>query len=179
MCLWGTLRRVAGKEPARPHGALLAFDELDAAARLADAGVARELLAGTGVAPASLLVESIDARIELPLEPRRPGQPVFALAASFDYAAGPGDAKAAERHYLDHHVPLSRELPGLRGYVTGTVARRGTNVDPRARMGIEIFESRDALALAFRSPVGQELIKDGQYVCADVRVLHLDGQVVI
>jgi uncharacterized protein (TIGR02118 family) len=179
MCLWGALRRVAGKDPARPRGALLGFDDLDAAARLADGAVARELLAGTGVAPESLLVESIDARLEVPLEPRGPGQPVFALVASFDYASGPGDTEAAERHYLDHHVKLSRELPGLRGYVTGKVARRGTTVDPRARMGIEIFDSRDALALAFRSPVGQELIRDGQYVCADVRVVHLDGEVVI
>jgi uncharacterized protein (TIGR02118 family) len=178
LCLWGALRRVAGKDPVRPHGALLACDSLDTAAGLADPMVAREILSGTGVAPESLLVESIDARFEVPLEPRRPGQPVFALVASFDYGAGPGDAQAAERHYLDHHVKRSRELPGLRGYVTGTVARRGTTVDARARMGIEIFDSRDALASAFRTPVGQELIQDGQYVCADVRVVHLDGEVV-
>jgi uncharacterized protein (TIGR02118 family) len=179
MCLWGALRRVGGKDPVRPRGALLACDDLETAAGLADAAVARRLLEGSGIAHESLIVESIDARLEVPLEPRRPGQPVFALVASFDYAPGPGDAQAAERHYLGHHVGLSRELPGLRGYVTGTAARRGTTAEPRARMGIEIFDSRDALALAFRSPVGQALIEDGAYVCADVRVAHLDGEVVI
>jgi uncharacterized protein (TIGR02118 family) len=179
MCLWGTLRRVAGREPSRPRGALLAFDDVEAAVRLVDGSVARELLAGSGVAPDGLLVESIDARFEVPLEPRRLGQRFFALVASFDYAAGPGDARAAERHYLERHVPRSRELPGLRGYVTGKVEPRATTVDRRVRMGVEIFDSRDALAAAFRSPVGLELIEDGKYVCADVRVAHLEGEVVL
>jgi uncharacterized protein (TIGR02118 family) len=127
----------------------------------------------------SLHVESIDATFEIPLEPRRRSQPVFALLASFDYAPGPGDAVAAERHYLGYHVSRSRELPGIRGYVTGKILPHATTGTPRQRMGNEIFDSRDQLALAFRSPVGAEVIKDGAYVCANVRVYHLDGEVVL
>lgn len=187
MCIWGALRRVAGKEPIRSRGALLAFDDEHTSAGLADAARARELPAGTGIAPSSVHVESIDATFQIPLEPRRPGQPVFALVATFDYADGPGDAAAAERHYLEVHVPRSRELPGMRGYVTGKLLRHastrgGAATGPSAlrhRMGIEIFDSRDMLALAFRSPAGQDVIKDGQYVCANVEVHHLDGEVVI
>jgi uncharacterized protein (TIGR02118 family) len=187
MCIRGALRRVAGKEPARSHAALLAFDDERASARLADPARARELLDGTGIAPSSLQVQSIDATFQIALEPRRPGQPVFALIATFDYADGPGDAVAAERHYLEVHVARSRELPGMRGYVTGKLLPHASMLAAaptgagalRQRMGIEMFDSREMLALAFRSPVGAEVMKDAQYVCADVEVYHLDGEVVI
>jgi uncharacterized protein (TIGR02118 family) len=177
MCLWGALRKVAGREPPRAYAALLGFDDDDLAPTLANPARARARLEGSGIDPASLHVESIDATVEIPLEPRRTGQSVFALVASFDYAAGPGDAAAAERHYLDYHVRRSRELPAIRGYVTGKILPSATTGVPRQRMGIEIFDSREMLAQAFRSPVGEDVMKDGQYVCANVAVYHLDGAV--
>jgi uncharacterized protein (TIGR02118 family) len=173
--LSGALRRLAGDGPERARGLLLAFEDVGVAAKLADGA----LVAGTGIVPASLHVETIDATFERPLEPRSAAQRFFALVATFDYAPGPGDAAAAERHYLEYHVPRSRELPGLRGYVTGRVVTAGTTGAPRARMGVEVFDSRDALAVSFRSPVGEEMKRDGQYVCANVRVYHLDGCVLV
>ena len=179
MAIAGALRRVAGRDPVRSQGALVAFEERGACLKLAQGarGFLAEPLADTGVRPASLQIESMDAHIEIPLEPRPIGQRFYALVASFDYAPGPGDAIAAERHYLDYHVPHSRQLPGLRGYITGRTVAEGTTAEPRARMGIEIFDSRDALAASFRSEVGAAMIEDGEYVCANVRVLHLDAAV--
>jgi uncharacterized protein (TIGR02118 family) len=173
MAIAGALRRVAGRDPVRSQGALVAFEDRGACVKLAQG-----TLADTGVRPVSLQIETMDAHIEIPLEPRPIGQRFYALVASFDYASGPGDAIAAERHYLDYHVPHSRQLPGLRGYITGRTVAEGTTAEPRARMGIEIFDSRDALAASFRSEVGAAMIKDGEYVCANVRVLHLDAAVV-
>jgi uncharacterized protein (TIGR02118 family) len=164
----GTFRRVAGQEPRFPRGALLAYDDDAVAARLTEAARA-----------GGLEIESIDASVEILLEPRAPGQPLFALIASFDYAPEAGDAEAAERHYLDYHVTQSRQLPGLRGYITGTIIPSASTAEPRRRMGIEIFDSRDMLATSFRSPIGEEVRRDGQYVCGNVRVRHLDGQVIL
>jgi uncharacterized protein (TIGR02118 family) len=173
--LSGGLRRLAGDGAERTRGMLLAFEDAGVAEKLADGA----LVAGTGIVPASVHVETIDATFERPLEPRAAAQRFYALVATFDYAPDPGDAADAERHYLEHHVPRSRELPGLRGYVTGRTVAAGTTGAPRARMGVEIFDSRDALAASFRSPVGEEVRRDGQYVCANVRVYHLDGRVVL
>jgi uncharacterized protein (TIGR02118 family) len=177
LCLWGALRKVGGRNPPRPCAALLAFDDDDMAPLLADPARAGARLDGTGIEPASLHVESIEATFEIPLEPRREGQGVFALVASFDYADGPGDAAAAERHYLEYHVRRSRELPAMRGYVTGKILPHATTGVRRQRMGIEIFDSREMLAEAFRSQVGEDVMRDGEYVCANVAVYHLDGTV--
>ncbi len=179
LALDGTLCRVGRTEPDRPRGAILAYDDPEVAVRLAHAGGASDLTFGTGIARASLLVESIEATIEIALEPKVVGARLFALIASFDYSTAPGDARAAERHYLDYHVERSRNLPGLRVYVTGTFIPTATTREPRARMGIEVFDSRDALATSFQSPVGEEMRKDGKYLCANTRVYHLDCEVVL
>jgi len=172
LCVAGASKRIAGDAPARPFGALLAYDAIDVARALA--ARSPSLFESTGIDGASAEVETIDATVQIPLT-RAPGQRFYALVATFDYAPGPGDAAAAERHYLEYHVPRSRELLGLRGYVMGRVLPDGCTLPPRARMGVEIWDDRDAMDAAFRTPNGRDLYEDGKYVCADVRLHYLDG----
>jgi uncharacterized protein (TIGR02118 family) len=176
VALVGGLRDVAGGAPKHQRGALVGFTDAVMLARLRDGsalpGALREL--GDGVR-----VESVDARVEVPLEPRAPGQRFFALLASFDYTAEAGDADSAERHYVSNHVPASRELPGLRGYVTGRVVAEGTRGAIRHRKGFEIFDDREALVASFRSPQGEAMVKDGAFLCGNVSVHHFDAAVVV
>jgi hypothetical protein len=44
------------------------------------------------------------------------------MIATFDLRFAGATPMAAERHYLERHVPLARRLPGLRAYVVGTLA---------------------------------------------------------
>jgi uncharacterized protein (TIGR02118 family) len=164
LCLVGTLRRLVGPGPDEARGVLVGLHELDDVRGLAGLG--------------GFTSQTIAAVTELPLAPRRPGQRVYALVASFDYAPEAGDRHAAERHYLDHHVPESRKLPGLRGYFTGKLRDTGAPGERRLRMGIEVFDSRAALVAAFRTPLGEAMRVDGASLCGDVIVHHFDAEVV-
>jgi uncharacterized protein (TIGR02118 family) len=169
MCLWGTLRKMAGPEPEQQSAVLVGFDDR--------ADLPRVLDAAGDAALANVRVETIDARVEVALEPRRPGQRFFALVASFDYGPAAGPPAVAEKHYFEYHVARSRELPGLRGYVIGALVPSGSRGQPRARMGLEIFDDRRALVDSFRSPVGEEMVRDGAYVCGNVLVHHFAATV--
>ncbi len=72
----------------------------------------------------------------------------------------PTDAPAFERHYHEIHLPLAKQLPGLRSYTTSR--------DPSTIRGGERYyliaelEWGDMAALQadFRSQLGQELSRD-------------------
>ena len=82
----------------------------------------------------------------------------------------PSDTAAFERHYHEVHVPLAKELPGLRRY---TVSRDTTVI----RGGVPFYlvaelewETMDDLRAAFGSP-------QGRATAADVAELASDGSV--
>ena len=176
LALVGGLRDVAGGAPKQQRGVMIGYEDAAKLEALRDGSLLpaalREL--GDGVR-----VESVDAHVEVPLEPRVPGQRFFALLASFDYTPAAGDEEAAERHYLSFHVPQSRKLPNLRGYLTGRILAAGTRGAVRYRKGFEIFDTRDALAASFRSPEGEAMVKDGAFLCGNVSVHHFDATVAV
>lgn len=72
----------------------------------------------------------------------------------------PSDREAFDRHYREVHIPLAKQLPGLRRY---TISR-----DPRPVRGEEWYyqvaelewETMEELQQAFRSPAGQQTAED-------------------
>jgi uncharacterized protein (TIGR02118 family) len=73
----------------------------------------------------------------------------------------PADSDAFERHYVETHAPLVRELPGLRAYEYG---RALTNFDGSAPTAFWIvsltFDDADAMHAAFASAPGQRTVED-------------------
>jgi uncharacterized protein (TIGR02118 family) len=67
----------------------------------------------------------------------------------------PDDPVAFERHYRDVHIPLARQLSGLRRYTIGrhaTTIRGGETYYWIAELE---WDSMEALQKAFQSPQGQ------------------------
>ena len=104
---------------------------------------------------------------------------MFYMIATFDLALPGGTAAEAERYYLEHHVPLARQLPGLRAYTIGTLAATPAIRAERQRSAILAFDSEDAWRAAYRSPVGRELREDEARLIANPTVVLLHGQEVV
>ena len=73
----------------------------------------------------------------------------------------PADPEAFERHYREIHIPLAKQLPGLRRY---TISRnhRGVRGDASSYYMIaELdWDDMDALREAFASEIGQATAAD-------------------
>jgi len=73
----------------------------------------------------------------------------------------PADPEAFERHYREIHIPLVKQLPGLRRY---TISRnhRGVRGDASSYYMIaELdWDDMDALGAAFASEIGQAAAAD-------------------
>jgi uncharacterized protein (TIGR02118 family) len=101
---------------------------------------------------------------------------MFYMIGTFDLAL-PGKTPAeAEHYYLDHHVSLAKQLPGLRAYTIGTLAATPTIRAERHRGAILTFDSEAAWRAAYRSPVGHALRADEARLIADPRVVLIRGQ---
>lgn len=72
----------------------------------------------------------------------------------------PSDPAAFDRHYRDVHVPLAKQLPGLRRY---TLSRDITPIrgsDTYYLVAELDYDDMDALRAAFASPAGQAAADD-------------------
>ncbi|HET9173121.1 MAG TPA: EthD family reductase [Actinospica sp.] len=81
----------------------------------------------------------------------------------------PTDVEAFDRHYREVHIPLARELPGLRRYLISRDARpvRGETYFQIAELE---WDTPEDLRAAFDSPAGRA-------TAADVRILTGYAQV--
>lgn len=71
----------------------------------------------------------------------------------------PEDPVAFERHYRDVHIPLVKQMPGLRRYTIGRVTTlRGG--EPYYWIAELEWDSMDALQKARQSPQGQATAQD-------------------
>ena len=80
----------------------------------------------------------------------------------------PADPAAFDRHYRDVHIPLAKQLPGLRRY---TISRHHKAVrgDRSCYLVAELdWDDMESLQQAFASPIGQA-------TAADVPVLAPTG----
>ena len=80
----------------------------------------------------------------------------------------PADAAAFDKHYFETHVPLAKQMPGLRKY---EVSRGPVTViagSPDVYMiGALHFDDLDAMRAAFASPEGRACAADRQNYAPD------------
>jgi uncharacterized protein (TIGR02118 family) len=99
------------------------------------------------------------------------------MIASFDFnVAAHGSREAAERYYLEHHVPLARRLPGLRRYVIGRPEAVGPAGARGQRAAILAFDDVAALRQAYRSEVGRALREDEKRLIGEADVVYVTGE---
>lgn len=73
----------------------------------------------------------------------------------------PADPAAFERHYFEVHVPLARQLPGLRGYRTSRGPITLVTPGPAPHFVAELeFDSLDAIRAAFATEAGRACAAD-------------------
>jgi uncharacterized protein (TIGR02118 family) len=84
--------------------------------------------------------------------------------------------EAAERHYLEYHVPLARRLPGLRQYLIGCPIDFGAASAERTRAALLSFDDRDALVSAYRTETGKQLLADEKHTVSDAQIVYMDGE---
>ena len=171
--------RSQADSPQPPHvrAAILGFDTADAATQAMASDLGKEVRQDgaahlTGARPLAL-----DATVIVPFASPQVGKQYFLMAAEFDLKHGSEGLEAADRRYLTHHTQLARQMPGLRHYVTGRLVPAGRVAPDRLRMAFLVFDSAAALRDAYRSPLGQELIKDEEATIANARVYRLDATV--
>jgi uncharacterized protein (TIGR02118 family) len=72
----------------------------------------------------------------------------------------PTDAEAFEKHYFEVHVPLAKQLPGLRRYTVSRNPSRVRGPDPCYQVAELDWDDMDSLRQDFASPLGQEVARD-------------------
>lgn len=102
---------------------------------------------------------------------------MFCMIARFNFNAESfASLDDAERHYLEHHVPLARRLPGLRHYVIGRAVDLGPARADRHRAAFLAFDDAEALRAAYRSDVGRELRADEKRLITDAVVTFMEAE---
>jgi uncharacterized protein (TIGR02118 family) len=172
----GRLMTIAGKSPEHCRGAILTFDDAAAETAAMKSDVIAPLIADTQAHLKDVASRTLEGEVIVPFEDRRAEQKCFVMAAAFDLEQSDGLA-AAEKHYREHHVGIARRLPGLRNYMIGKLAARPGIENPHYRMAILVFDAIEAYRAAYRSPVGQELLKDETATIRSARVWRLDARV--
>lgn len=73
----------------------------------------------------------------------------------------PKDPEAFDKEYREQHIPLAKQMPGLKKYTVNRIlsAPRG---EPAYHLMVELeFESMDALKKSLEAPVSRESGKHG------------------
>jgi uncharacterized protein (TIGR02118 family) len=72
----------------------------------------------------------------------------------------PTDVESFEDHYFQVHVPMAKQLPGLRRYTVSRSPSRVRGPDPWYMMAELDWDDMDSLRQDFASPLGQEAARD-------------------
>lgn len=94
----------------------------------------------------------------------------------------PADPAAFDEHYFNVHIPMAKQLPGLRRY---EVSRRPILTpagDPEPYLiGTLYFDDLAAIRTAFATPLGRECAADGRVLAPnddDVQMYLFDSDAV-
>lgn len=81
----------------------------------------------------------------------------------------PKDVAAFDRHYVEIHIPLAKQLPGLRKYEvsTGPIASPNGSAADTYLVGMLHFDDLAAIRAAFASPEGQACAADRRNFAPD------------
>jgi len=86
----------------------------------------------------------------------------------------PADPAAFERHYFDIHLPLAKQLPGLRRYdVSKQPIVNMLQGETPYIVATLYFDSLDAMRAAFASEIGKACAVDRRKYAPDDRVTML------
>lgn len=178
--LTGVYQAARGVRPAHHRAAFFGFDSAESSIAALQSEAAARMRAHGAAHLADMRPMAMDGEEIVAFEGRRPGRQCFLFAAEFDLKLRPGeDLAAAERRYLSYHTEIARRLPGLRYYAVGRLVNRSApEAKPdRLRAAMLVFDSVDAWRAAYRSPVGEELVKDEQASIGNPRIHRLDTTV--
>ena len=100
----------------------------------------------------------------------------------------PTDPVTFDRHYHEVHLPLARQLPGLRSYKVSRNTPSSIRGDGSYYLVAELeWDDMDTLRANFASPLGQELARDVdrlaelcpgiQSMVYELQTLHADSSV--
>lgn len=80
----------------------------------------------------------------------------------------PTDPAAFDKHYFDVHIPLAKQLPGLKSYEVskGPIVALAGATDPYL-VGTLHFESLTAIKAAFASECGRACAADRRILASD------------
>jgi uncharacterized protein (TIGR02118 family) len=92
----------------------------------------------------------------------------------------PSDPEAFERHYREVHIPLGRQLPGLRRYTLSRNVIRIRGEEPFYVVAELDWDDMAALRAAFESPVGRATADDvnelSRYATVRSQLFELEDQ---
>jgi uncharacterized protein (TIGR02118 family) len=178
--LTGVYQAKKGAAPRYRRAAFFSFDGVEASIAALESDAGARLRAHGSAHLADMRSMAMDGDELVRFDSRRVGQQCFVFAAEFDLTLRPGENLAgAERRYLDYHTGVARRLPGLRYYAIGRLVDRSapSAKADRFRAAMLVFDSVDAWRAAYRSSVGEELVKDEEASIANTRVHRLDATV--
>ncbi|MBV9451723.1 MAG: EthD family reductase [Streptosporangiaceae bacterium] len=84
----------------------------------------------------------------------------------------PTDAEAFDKHYSEVHVPLVKQLPGLRRYTVSRNTARVRGPDPYYLVAELDWDDMDSLRRDFSSPAGQETARDVEKLAEWCPAIH-------
>jgi uncharacterized protein (TIGR02118 family) len=84
----------------------------------------------------------------------------------------PTDVEAFEKHYFEVHVPLAKQLPGLRRYTVSRSPSRVSGPDPCYLVAELDWDDTDSLRQDFASPLGQETALDADTLTEWCPAIH-------
>ena len=84
--------------------------------------------------------------------------------------------EAFKKHQLDVHIPLVRQLPGLRDYSVSFLPPNGDQAQPHDLCASLYFDSADAFGRAMESPEAQIAVADQPNMLDVSKTVVLTGE---
>ena len=100
---------------------------------------------------------------------------MFLMFARFSFKSS--DLVAEDKNYLEHHVRLARQLPGVRMYLTGKLAETARGKPDHYRAVVFGYDTPEAGLNSVDCPVGVEMMADSAQHIVGTVVSACEGEV--
>jgi hypothetical protein len=102
---------------------------------------------------------------------------MFLMFARFSFKSS--DLVAEDKNYLEHHVRLARQLPGVRMYLTGKLAETARGKPDPYRAVVFGYDTPEAGLNSLDCPVGVEMMADSAQHIVGTVVSAFEGEVIV
>jgi hypothetical protein len=102
---------------------------------------------------------------------------MFLMFARFDFKSS--DLAAEDRNYMQNHVRLARQLPGVRMYLTGKLIETAQGKPDHYRAVLFSYDTAEAGLNSLDCPVGRELMADSAGHIVGTVVNAFEGQTIV